>query len=190
LTRRLFAFVGIEDSHFTLNIVLNDNWREPKLKPLHPKWMLFHFDSLRTATRQGEWTLNLKNAKGFALWALDIRDKDKLDIFDTPVPQQASASNDCGLFAAHFLRVFLNDIQKSRDFCIQVSFYLCVNPMLIFHQFMDAPCNRKEVREFWDEERLPVLRDEGVRIFDFYKAIDDLIKGGQIYPNYVDVVHL
>jgi hypothetical protein len=37
-----------------------------------------------------------------------------------PVPRQQLGSNDCGLFACHFLRVFLEDIEESVEFCTKV----------------------------------------------------------------------
>jgi Ulp1 family protease len=190
LNCRLFAFVGIEDNHYTLNIVLNENWKASKANPLPPKWHLLHFDSFRADTKNGAWTKNLKMAKKFALWALNMDSNDSLQVFDIPVPQQDSDSNDCGLCATHFLRVFLSDIQRAWDFCIQVSFRQPVNLTLMAWKNLDKSDEDREVRDFWDEERMPSLRREALRIFDFYEAIDNLLKGGPVYPNYVDVVEL
>jgi hypothetical protein len=48
LTYRLIAFIGIEEEHYTLNIVLDENWGlKLGKKAMKPKWVLFHFDSLR-----------------------------------------------------------------------------------------------------------------------------------------------
>jgi hypothetical protein len=111
---RLVAFATIEDFHFTLGILINLNWKKPDSLP---SWRLFHFDSLN-----GTYLANNKlNARKFGAFLAGIRIKD-LPITEVPVPMQGPGSNTCGLFAAHFLRIFLDDIDKSIEFCTKVCF--------------------------------------------------------------------
>jgi Ulp1 family protease len=118
---QVIAFVGIEDSHYTLSIIADLNWAPPSKKRKRPNWRFFHFDSLsKVQKKKKTLSVGYKKALGFAAWVLDLP-QDKFGAQSVPVPRQLKDSNDCGLYATRFLRTFLGDIDASINWCMAVS---------------------------------------------------------------------
>ena len=126
----------------------------------------------------------MSQAQKFACWVLGIKTQ-KLKRFEIPVPQQGEGSNDCGLYAMHFLREFMINPDEALDFCLQVrflrslSFFLMPQP-----QHVRCADDDPRVLKFWDSEHLPRLRAEAITIFDLYKALDALNRGEPQNPTY------
>jgi Ulp1 family protease len=120
--RRFVAFVGIENEHFTLSILSNQLWVQPDSHPPKkqrkaPHWTLLHFDSSRDT--EAKETFAMEQAQKFACWVLGIKER-KLKHLQVPVPQQDEDSNDCGVYATHFLREFMDDPDAALSFCEKV----------------------------------------------------------------------
>jgi len=112
--KRAIAFVVVAHSHFTLNILINHAWSsngEPRI----PEWYLLHFDSLSPSPT------HVTGAVDYAKHLLES-DSD-LEVVKVPVLQQKPGSVDCGLYAVHFLHVFLKDIDSCVSHCLKVSIH-------------------------------------------------------------------
>ena len=80
-------------------------------------WRLFHFNSLVLPTQ----ITSERRCLTFAQFVLRCADSRFIKFVDVPVPEQAEESNDCGLYPAHFLKVFLSDPEKFIKHCTSVS---------------------------------------------------------------------
>lgn len=103
------AFPGAE--HWTLAVMVNENWVEGAEHQTNQRWQIFHFDTLHC-------NANSKiNAVKTALFIAESSDDSEIDFCEVAVPYQPAGSNDCGLYPAHFLKIFLSNIDKSISIC-------------------------------------------------------------------------
>jgi Ulp1 family protease len=100
-------------AHWTLAIAVNTNYHPETPSP--PNIQLFHFDSCPCNSGSHD------KAVKFARFAFNLGKEEKLVAYEVPVPYQPTSSNDCGLYPAHFLKIFLNNVDKSVEFCQRVS---------------------------------------------------------------------
>ena len=126
LKKQIIAFPIFSDegnggpAHWTLGTLVDVNWQREGLEIQNdPSWHLFHFDST---------LCNLENRETANAIGRFILQKVPFKFMEIPVPIQSPTSNDCGLYPAHFLRIFLTDVEKSIKFC----FYVCI---LLYHIF-------------------------------------------------------
>jgi hypothetical protein len=112
--RRLLAFTVFHDKpgHWTLAIAVNMNYNAGIDNS--PNISVFHFDSLPIQTK------SIAFAEEYARYAFQLTKAEKSKAFEIPVPFQPASSNDCGLYPAHFLKIFLKDIDKAIEFCVKV----------------------------------------------------------------------
>jgi Ulp1 family protease len=105
-------------AHWALIIVINKTFNPDKPSLIGSDWRVLYFDSL-TPTDD-----DLNNALSFSQWLLQLKSDDKPEVVAVPTPKQLPNSNDCGLLAAHYLRVFL------RTFAINVNAYSSVSTFI------------------------------------------------------------
>lgn len=108
-TRRIIAYPVHSPGHWTLAILVNKLWLEKG-----QNWIVYHFDSFKC----NEYAL--PTALSFGQYVTGIKHRRDLPIKEVPVPQQSPDSNDCGLWTAHFLKVFLKDVDFFINFCDSV----------------------------------------------------------------------
>jgi Ulp1 family protease len=99
--------------HWTLAIAVNTSYQaeNPPIRSIK----LFHFDSFPCDSG------SRAKAEKFTRFALNLSDGEELAVYEVPVPYQPTYSSDCGLYPAHFLKIFLNNADKAIDFCQKVS---------------------------------------------------------------------
>jgi len=116
-TRRLLAWIPHSPypDHYTLAVLVNVSWSRNASKPLKPDWHLFHLDSLPNSKPRAAGVYSGK----FAAYLLGIPYTD-ITVTEVSVPKQPGGS-ECGLCAVHFLRIFLEDIDKATKFCLEAS---------------------------------------------------------------------
>lgn len=98
-SKRIIAFPVHSPGHWTLGIVINYSWRTEQ----KADWRAFHLDSYPCNQEA------IKTAHKIALFVTGIKHRYELSIKEIPVPGQRTSSNDCGLWPAHYLRVFLKE---------------------------------------------------------------------------------
>lgn len=111
-----FPIFAKSPNHWTLGILVNKFWQSDKATQTKFNWVLLHFDSLPCNNS------SIANGAQFAKFVTSSMDAKPIEIIDVPVPKQATHSNDCGLWPAHYLRTFLNDREFFIDYCTTVSF--------------------------------------------------------------------
>jgi Ulp1 family protease len=79
-----------------------------------PNISVFHFNSLPTQTK------SIACAEEYDRYVFQLTKAEKSKAFEVPVPFQPASSNDCGHYPAHFLKIFLKDIDKAIKFCVKV----------------------------------------------------------------------
>jgi hypothetical protein len=114
-TRQILAFPVHTDSpgHWTLGIAVNKKWGI--LPSVRPEIEVFHLDSLPHDEKHREI------AEQFARHAFQLTKDDECQVIEVAVPYQPFGSNDCGLYPAHFLKIFLSDIDNGLSICRKVS---------------------------------------------------------------------
>lgn len=121
-TKRIIAYPVHSPGHWTLGILVNKLWQEQG-----ENWVAYHFDSFKC----NEYAL--PTALAFGQYVTGIRHRCDLPIKEVPVPQQRAGSNDCGLWTAHYLKIFLKDIDFFIDFCNLVCIWLVVKTINLSH---------------------------------------------------------
>jgi hypothetical protein len=113
--RWILAFpVFVEDpSHWTLGILVNKSYGTAV-----PDWSVFHFNSLLLENE----VQSDQRCLDFAHFILSESLSNEVTLFNIPVPSQKGMSNDCGLWGAHYLRIFLEDADKFIKYCSSVGF--------------------------------------------------------------------
>lgn len=99
--------------HWTLGIVVNRKWEKSEEVQIQHDWILFHFDTMHC---NDDSELNAVKVATFI-----TQSNSNIKLIDIPVPKQPSLSNDCGLYPAHFLKIFLSNINRSIEECTAVS---------------------------------------------------------------------
>jgi Ulp1 family protease len=107
--KRYVFFVCSENQHFSLGIIVNPNWGTDK----PPQWILLHLDS------RAQMTNHCSRAHAFAAWLMET-DQESIKVIRVPTPQERSGSNDCGLYTAHYLKIFLDDDEVALMFTLHV----------------------------------------------------------------------
>ena len=104
---RYVAFPLHEDSpgHWTLCILVNLKWIHGKRKK--PRgWICLHLDSFYSSPSMS------RIIQDYSKYLLEPETDEDLPFFHIPVAQQPVGSNDCGLYPAHYLRIFLQDPEQ------------------------------------------------------------------------------
>ena len=112
-TRKLIAYPVHSPNHWTLCILINKSW--PKAGK---DWAAFHFDSFKCNSYAAP------TAQSFGLYVTGIKHRCDLPIKDVTVPQQNKQSNDCGLWAAHFLKIVLKNFESCTEVCNSVRLFI------------------------------------------------------------------
>lgn len=123
-----FPIFAKSPNHWTLGILVNVLWQPNKAIQTKFDWVLLHFDSLPCNES------STANGILFAKFVVAMKGNKTIQCVDVPVPKQASHSNDCGLWPAHYLRTFLNDREFFISHCTSVRFSELDfhSPLLIF----------------------------------------------------------
>jgi hypothetical protein len=161
--RWIIAFPMHMDDHWTLGIAVNK-----KHSINLEDWHLFHFNSLvmNSAPRA------IERVRTFAQFALGkIQDRAQISYHEIPVPRQKAGSNDCGLWPAHFLGIFLEDSERFIQYCCSVIYSISA---IVSHA--DLPLKdlsgvdraSDTVRKLWRADEGDRLRPASRRIFQFY----------------------
>jgi hypothetical protein len=109
-------------SHWTLGILYNQLWNKTSSPQLEFDWHLFHFNSLVNCNRETAVT-----ATEAAQYLTKTDFKVDIKYVEVPVPRQEGC--DCGLYPAHFLKVFLCDLDASIEHCLSVRLnHFCLQP--------------------------------------------------------------
>jgi Ulp1 family protease len=124
-SKRILAFpVHIADpGHWTLSIAVNTNWATPL--SIRPHVDVYHLDSLPDNPQ------HRKLSESFARHIFQLEDTDYCQVHEVAVPRQPHFSNDCGLYPAHFMKIFLTDVEKGLLACINVSASILLCYLLI-----------------------------------------------------------
>lgn len=101
--------------HWTLGILVNKSWDRNADTQADRRWSLLHFDTAHCNSSSES------NALAVAKFIAGFKSNLEIEIVDVPVPKQPALSNDCGLYPAHFLKIFLSNIDKSIEECTTVS---------------------------------------------------------------------
>jgi len=113
-------------------------------------------------------------------------EKKKIDCVSIPVPRQGEFSNDCGLYAVHFLRIFLGDVPAALQFCEKVSSLrhsiITLTPNHSQSQSLGWKRFSSPVQDFWHAEMLPYVREDAVAVWEFYRDVHDVACGRRVYP--------
>jgi hypothetical protein len=181
--KRLIAFpVFAEDgnkgpAHWTLGILYNALWKENLSNHLSKQtdyeWMLFHFDSAR-CNKQSKI-----NAISLAQFLTKTDFKKDIKFIEVLVPLQGSFSNDCGLYPAHYLKLFCLDVEDSIAYCTSVSVlkHVLTRPSIFLLSTQDfGKLNAKspEVVERWEGGPEINLCKKALDAFRFYQDIHRL----------------
>jgi hypothetical protein len=111
--RQIIAFPVHSTNHWTLGMVVNIAWDSDgdEGDVFSPVWVGFHFDSYPCNSEA------MATAHKLGLQLTGITRRKDLKFTEIPVPGQASRSNDCALWPAHYLKTFLQDIDKFIEYC-------------------------------------------------------------------------
>lgn len=105
---------NIEFAHWTLGLLVNISWKKGTVLQEAHDWHVFHFDSLCCNER------SLPNATDIARRILNGGEEILIQSHEVSVPRQPPGSNNCGLYPAHFLRIFLSDVEGHIQHCLSV----------------------------------------------------------------------
>jgi hypothetical protein len=106
--------------HWSLGILVNELYNASRQNQ-DKQWILFHFDSFPGCNENSK-----PNAIEIAKFIIDAKSID-VEFVEVPVPMQSPISNDCGLFPAHFLRIFLRNPDLSIKVCKVGIHYNCAS---------------------------------------------------------------
>jgi hypothetical protein len=109
--RQVVAYPVHSPNHWTLGVLINLAWdkRDEEVVPI--KWVGLHFDSFPCNTEA------LLTAQTIGRHITGINSRSDLAFVNVPVPGQRKHSNDCALWPAHYLKMFLQDIQFYTEYC-------------------------------------------------------------------------
>lgn len=165
---RIIAFpIHISDPpHWTLGIIVNTSWQAQTDATKHPTWVILHLDSCHCSNRSMQLALD------FTCYLLGIKEKDSVKKYEIPVPSQAPKSQDCGLYPAHFLKIFLTNPDEMIRYCTSVSqkfsFFLPIF-IKLFQDLSHLDSNSSEAIIRWDGNRGKRLRKQALDIYEYYK---------------------
>jgi len=94
------------ESHWTSIIALNSQFGGRSATDGRG-WRVLYFDSLGPSEEDQARSLR------FAKWVLELDENDDLEMVTVPTPRQLPGSNDCGLLAAHYIKVFFRSFHSN-----------------------------------------------------------------------------
>jgi len=113
--KQILAFPVHTPGHWTLGVLVNTAYRQDGGEE-QPQWGLYHFDSYPSRTDATK-----RVSVAFAQFATGTRDSNDIRFIDIPVPGQKANSNDCALWPAHYLQIFLENLEELLKYCSSVS---------------------------------------------------------------------
>jgi Ulp1 family protease len=156
--------------HWTLGIAVNLDWDVQQENGQNTsRWIVLHFDSHHCSE------VPKKRAVAFARWFLDLPPKTALKLYEVPVPSQPPGSNDCGLYPAHFWKVFLHDPVQYLKLCTTVNTqpYLLVSykDNIVQQDCADTDKDSEENHRLWWCVNKKAFRQDALQLFDYYRSI-------------------
>lgn len=162
-TKRIIAFPVHSPGHWTLGITVNHAWGTGN----KAEWVIFHFDSFpfegsskSTAQKIGQFVTNVHHRKDIPIKSI-------------PVPGQKTNTNDCALWPAHYLKIFLKDPDFFIEHCNSVcgSSFFRHTCSLIPQDLTKVSRHSKDNRRLWEADSGSRLRAASVQLFDFYAGL-------------------
>lgn len=133
LSKRIIAYPvhaaeGASGSaHWTLGVLVNRSWERNEDAQVGHDWVLLHFDTLHCNDKSESNAM--KVARFISQKGSDI------ELIDVPVPRQPPLSNNCGLYPAHLLKIFLSNVERSIKDCTAVSISEAAGPSALIRRF-------------------------------------------------------